>query len=151
MHLEVDIYRVERPRIQPVPYPKKAKPGDAGFDLMAHIEDSLIILPGDATLIPTGIRIHINSDDVFGAIYPRSGLGHKEGLVLGNGTGIIDSGYTGEVKVSLLNRSSSSKVIHPYDRIAQLVFQRHVRVEWTPVDELALTDRGDGGFGHTGC
>lgn len=132
------------------PLPGYAKSGDAGVDLRAMIDSPLTLQPGEAKLLPTGLSVHVADPGFFGAIYPRSGRGHKEGLVLGNSTGIIDSAYTGPLMVSLLNRSKEPRTIQPGDRIAQLVIQPVVQAEFEIVDEHEDTERACGGFGSTG-
>ena len=131
--------------------PKRGTVGSAGFDLKAYSEDSICIYPGKVELIRTGIAISIKDPGVVGMLFPRSGAGHSKGLVLGNLTGIIDSDYQGEIKVSAWNRSNKSILILPGDRIAQIVFTYMPTVEFVPVKEFsAETERGSGGFGHTG-
>lgn len=132
------------------PLPEYATPGDAGMDLRAMVDEPLTMQPGDTVLVPTGLSIHIADPAFFGAIYPRSGLGHKAGVVLGNGTGIIDSVYTGPLMVSLFNRGREAQVVQPGDRIAQLVIQPVVQATFEIVSEHEDTARGGGGFGSTG-
>ena len=106
--------------------------------------------PGDTKLIPTGLAIHIADNNLAAVLLPRSGLGHKHGLVLGNLTGLIDSDYQGQVYISCWNRSNASYVIQPGERIAQMVFIPVERVEFDVVQDFETTDRGEGGFGHSG-
>lgn len=133
-----------------IPLPSYATSGSAGMDLPACIDTPLELSPNACELIPSGIAIHISDPHMAGFIYPRSGLGHKHGIVLGNLVGVIDSDYQGEVKVSCWNRSSSSYTIQPGERIAQLVIAPVTPVNLQIVDEFTTTNRGEGGFGHTG-
>lgn len=130
-----------------------ATPGRAGIDLRACIDEKLTIKPGECVLIPSGIAIHINDPQYAAFIFPRSGLGHKHGLVLGNLTGVIDSDYQGQIMVSLWNRNqnlSDCVTINPMDRIAQLVIAPVIRPKFEMVSEFdADTARGVGGFGST--
>lgn len=132
------------------PLPQYATPGAAGMDLRACLDEHLRIEPGEAQLIPTGIAIHINDPHLAAVLLPRSGLGHKHGIVLGNLVGLIDSDYQGQVFVSLWNRGQSSFVVEPGDRIAQMVFVPIVPVAFDIVDEFKESQRGPGGFGHSG-
>lgn len=120
------------------------------MDLRACLERSLTIEPGETELIPTGFAMHMQDDSLAAVLLPRSGLGHKHGIVLGNLVGLIDSDYQGQVFVSCWNRSQTGFVVEPGDRIAQMVFLPVVQVEWERVDEFDSSDRGGGGFGHTG-
>ncbi len=130
--------------------PAYATDGSAGMDLRACIDDELILQPGDTQLIPTGMAIHIASPNLAAVILPRSGLGHKHGIVLGNLVGLIDSDYQGQLFVSCWNRGKESFTIATGDRIAQLVFVPVVQTEFQIVKEFAQSDRAEGGFGHTG-
>lgn len=130
--------------------PQRATEGSAGVDLRACIQQSLTLQPGGCELIPSGIAIHIENPSMAGFIYPRSGLGHKHGLVLGNLVGVIDSDYQGEVKVSCWNRSDQSYTIEPGERIAQLIIAPIVPVSLQVVDAFQTTHRGEQGFGHSG-
>lgn len=130
--------------------PTYATSGSAALDLRAAIDASLTLEPGDCQLIPSGLSIHVEDPSLCAMILPRSGLGHKHGLVLGNGTGLIDADYQGALMISMFNRSQSAYTIEPGDRIAQLVILPIVRVSLEVVDEFAASDRGEGGFGHTG-
>jgi dUTP pyrophosphatase len=132
------------------PLPDYATPGSAGLDLRACVEDVLEIAPGETRLIPTGFAMHMQDADLAAVILPRSGLGHKHGIVLGNLVGLIDSDYQGQVFVSCWNRSSETFRVEPGARIAQLVFLPVVRARWERVVEFETSDRGGGGFGHTG-
>lgn len=130
--------------------PTYATPGDAGLDLRACIEQPLTIEPGQVELVPTGVAIHLADPSLAGLILPRSGLGHKQGLVLGNGTGLIDSPYQGQLMVSVWNRSQKAFTINPLDRIAQYVVVPVVQVQLNIVDEFEASERGEGGFGSSG-
>tara|TARA_B100000949_G_C14285777_1_gene454104 strand:- start:2235 stop:2684 length:450 start_codon:yes stop_codon:yes gene_type:complete len=130
--------------------PKFGSEGAAGIDLRASIDKSLIIKSGDTILIPTGISIYIQNKQHAALILPRSGLGHKHGIVLGNLVGLIDSDYQGELLVSCWNRSKSEFTIEPYDRIAQLIFISVDRPKLTLVDAFESSERGDSGFGSSG-
>ena len=132
------------------PLPDYATPGSAGLDLRACVEDILDIAAGETRLIPTGFAMHMQEADLAAVILPRSGLGHKHGIVLGNLVGLIDSDYQGQVFVSCWNRSAETFRVEPGARIAQLVFLPVVRARWERVEEFETSDRGGGGFGHTG-
>ena len=132
------------------PLPDYATAHSAGLDLRAMLDQALTLQPGDCQLIPTGMAIHIGDASVCAHILPRSGLGHKQGLVLGNGVGLIDADYQGPLMVSLWNRGGSSQTIQPGDRIAQLVFMPVLRVQFRQVETFVESERGTGGFGHTG-
>ncbi|MGD2130091.1 MAG: dUTP diphosphatase [Lysobacterales bacterium] len=132
------------------PLPDYATPGSAGMDLRACVDGTLTIDPGETRLIPTGFAMHMQDTDLAAVILPRSGLGHKHGIVLGNLVGLIDSDYQGQVFVSCWNRSDSAFSIEPGARIAQLAFLPVVQVQWERVDDFKTSDRGGGGFGHTG-
>lgn len=132
------------------PLPHYATDGSAGLDLRACLDEHLRIEPGEAHLIPSGIAIHIADPELAAVLVPRSGLGHKRGVVLGNLVGLIDSDYQGQVMVSIWNRGQHNVVIEPGDRIAQMVFVPIRRVEFEIVDDFDTTLRNDGGFGHTG-
>ncbi|HEX9625557.1 MAG TPA: dUTP diphosphatase [Acidiferrobacterales bacterium] len=132
------------------PLPRFATEGSAGVDLCACLDEHLRIEPGEAHLIPTGIAIHIEDRHIAAMLLPRSGLGHKHGIVLGNLVGLIDSDYQGQVMVSCWNRGHEHFVVEPGDRIAQMVFVPVVQAEFEVVDEFAPSRRGGGGFGHSG-
>jgi dUTP pyrophosphatase len=132
------------------PLPDYATAGSAGMDLRACVETTLTLAPGETRLIPTGFAMHMQDSGLAAVILPRSGLGHKHGIVLGNLVGLIDSDYQGQVFVSCWNRSGSPFVIEPGARIAQLVFLPVVKARWERVEDFETSDRGGGGFGHTG-
>jgi deoxyuridine 5'-triphosphate nucleotidohydrolase len=132
------------------PLPAYATDGSAGLDLRACIDAPLLLEPGRAELIPTGLAIHVADPALAAVILPRSGLGHKHGLVLGNLVGLIDSDYQGPLMVSCWNRGIAAYTIQPGERIAQLVVVPVVQVELEVVEDFTATDRGAGGFGHTG-
>ena len=139
------------PRIgDSIPLPHYATDGSAGLDMRACIDEALTVDPGETTLIPTGLAIHIGDASLAAVLLPRSGLGHKHGLVLGNLTGLIDSDYQGQVFISCWNRSAKSYSVQPGERIAQMVFVAVEQVEFSVVDEFGDSDRGSGGFGHSG-
>ncbi len=133
-----------------IPLPTYATAGSAGMDLRACVEEPLQIAPGETVLIPTGISIYIQDSGLAATILPRSGLGHKHGIVLGNLVGLIDSDYQGPLMVSLWNRSNKEYQVNVGDRIAQLVLVPIIQTEFEIVKEFTATDRGAGGFGHTG-
>ena len=133
-----------------IPLPTYATDGSAGLDLRACLDQTLEIKPGETHLIPTGIAIHIADPNLAAVILPRSGLGHKHGVVLGNLVGLIDSDYQGQLFISCWNRASAAFTIESGDRIAQLVVVPVVQAEFQIVDEFHTSDRSEGGFGHTG-
>ncbi|KZX83958.1 deoxyuridine 5'-triphosphate nucleotidohydrolase [Oleiphilus sp. HI0009] len=133
-----------------IPLPSYATQGSAGVDLRACLDESINLEPGQTTLIPTGLAIYIEDPQLAATILPRSGLGHKHGIVLGNLVGLIDSDYQGELMVSCWNRGNTTFCIEPGERIAQLVVLPVVQVEFNLVDEFKESDRGTGGFGSTG-
>ena len=130
--------------------PAYATPGSAGLDLRACVDAPLVIAPGQTVLIPTGLALHIADPALAAMILPRSGLGHKHGIVLGNLVGLIDSDYQGPLMVSCWNRSSTPFTIAPLERIAQLVIVPVVQAVFRRVDGFGASQRGDGGFGSTG-
>lgn len=130
--------------------PAYATPGSAGLDLRACIEHVLTLHPGETELIPTGIAIHIATPELAALVLPRSGLGHKHGIVLGNLVGLIDSDYQGQLYVSCWNRSKTPFILNPLERIAQLVIVPVERVGFNVVDDFGESERGEGGFGSTG-
>ena len=133
-----------------IPLPHYATDGAAGLDLRACLDEHLHIAPGETHLVPTGFAIHMADPDVAAVLLPRSGLGHKHGIVLGNLVGLIDSDYQGQVFVSVWNRGQEAFTIEPGDRIAQMVFVPVLRADFHVVDEFEASTRGAGGFGHTG-
>lgn len=132
------------------PLPDYATEGSAGMDLRACVADTLTLAPGDVSLVPSGLAIHLDDPGLAAVLLPRSGLGHKHGLVLGNLVGLIDSDYQGEVKISCWNRADQPIAIEPGQRIAQLVIVPVVQMALQPVDEFTPSERGEGGIGHTG-
>jgi dUTP pyrophosphatase len=132
------------------PLPEYATAGAAGVDMRACIEAPLEVAPGETHLIPTGIALHIQDSDVAAMLLPRSGLGHKHGIVLGNLVGLIDSDYQGQVFVSCWNRGNDSFTIQPGDRIAQMIFVPVLRAEFETVASFEESARGEGGFRHSG-
>ena len=148
MTLSID-YKILNPLIKEH-IPTYASEGSAGLDLRACINDPLVINPGKTELIPTGISIFIKDPGYAGLILPRSGLGHKHGIVLGNLVGLIDSDYQGELFISTWNRGTSSFTINSLDRIAQLVIVPVSQATFNLVSDYSKSDRGDGGFGSTG-
>lgn len=132
------------------PLPAYATPGSAGLDLRACLDQTLTLEPGQTVLIPTGISIFIGDANLCATILPRSGLGHKHGIVLGNLVGLIDSDYQGPLMVSMWNRGQQTFSIEPGDRIAQLVFMPVVQAEFKLVESFDTSERGEGGFGHSG-
>ena len=132
------------------PLPAYATDASAGLDLRAALDAPLALAPGEAHLVPSGLAIHLGDPGLCAVILPRSGLGHKHGIVLGNGTGLIDADYQGPLMISVWNRGASAFVIEPGDRIAQLVVLPIVRATLRVVDTFADSARGAGGFGHTG-
>ena len=139
------------PRIgDSIPLPHYATDGSAGLDMRACIDEALTVEPGETSLIPTGLAIHIDDASLAAVLLPRSGLGHKHGLVLGNLTGLIDSDYQGQVFISCWNRGAKSYSVQPGERIAQMVFVAVEQVDFNVVDEFGDSGRGSGGFGHSG-
>jgi dUTP pyrophosphatase len=132
------------------PLPRYGTVGAAGLDLVACLNGSLTLKPGETQLIPTGIAIHIGDPGLAAMLLPRSGLGHKHGIVLGNLVGLIDSDYQGQIFVSCWNRGQTTFTIEPGDRIAQMVFVPVTQAEFEIVQDFAESQRGAGGFGHTG-
>ncbi|BDY03078.1 MULTISPECIES: dUTP diphosphatase [unclassified Ferrimonas] len=132
------------------PLPEYATPGSAGMDLRAMVDEPLVLEPGQSQLVPTGMAIHIGDASLAATILPRSGMGHKKGIVLGNLVGLIDSDYQGPLMCSLWNRSSQTVTIEPGERVAQLVFLPVVQAAFTQVESFDASERGEGGFGHSG-
>jgi dUTP pyrophosphatase len=139
------------PRIgESIPLPHYATDGSAGLDMRACIDEPLAVEPGDTVLVPSGIAIHIGDAGLAAVLLPRSGLGHKHGLVLGNLTGLIDSDYQGQVFISIWNRGQKRYDIEPGERIAQMVFVPVEQVRFDVVESFDDSSRGEGGFGHSG-
>ena len=147
MH-RIDV-KILDPRLNDTP-PHYATPGSAGLDLRACIAEPLDIQPGKTVLVPTGMAIHLADPGLAAMILPRSGLGHKHGIVLGNLVGLIDSDYQGELMVSVWNRGQQGFLLNPLDRIAQLVVVPVLQVAFNVVSDFSASDRGEGGFGSTG-
>ncbi|TAM44594.1 MAG: dUTP diphosphatase [Gammaproteobacteria bacterium] len=132
------------------PLPRYATGGSAGMDLYACLDEHLHVEPGQTHLVPTGIAIHIGDANLAAVLLPRSGLGHKHGIVLGNLVGLIDSDYQGQIFVSVWNRGQAPFTIEPGDRICQMMFVPVVQADFEIVDDFEASHRGAGGFGHTG-
>ena len=130
--------------------PHYATPGSAGLDLRACLDAAVVLAPGQTTLIPTGLSIHIGDPGLCAMLLPRSGLGHKHGIVLGNLVGLIDSDYQGPLMVSCWNRGATPFTIEPMERIAQMAIVPVVQARFRRVDSFATSERGEGGFGSTG-
>ncbi|MGC1063310.1 dUTP diphosphatase [Pantoea agglomerans] len=150
MMKKIDVKILDQRVGKEFPLPTYATSGSAGLDLRACIDDVLDIAPGTTTLVPTGLAIHIADPDLAAVILPRSGLGHKHGIVLGNLVGLIDSDYQGQLMVSVWNRGQESFSLQPGDRMAQLVFVPVVQAEFNLVEDFDASLRGEGGFGHSG-
>jgi dUTP pyrophosphatase len=135
---------------QQIPLPEHATNGSAGVDLRACLDEELLIKPGETHLIGTGIAIHIADQGFAAMLLPRSGLGHKHGIVLGNLVGLIDSDYQGELKVSCWNRGDTEFTVKPGERICQMIIVPVVQASYEIVEEFDASERGAGGFGHTG-
>jgi dUTP pyrophosphatase len=146
MNIDIKILN-ERMRDQ---LPQYATPGSAGLDLRACIEAPLTLEPGETKLVPTGLAIHVADPGYAALILPRSGLGHKHGIVLGNLVGLIDSDYQGELMISTWNRGHTTFTLNPLERLAQLVIVPVVQAKFNIVDDFAASERGAGGFGSTG-
>ncbi|CAM3648979.1 dUTP diphosphatase [Xenorhabdus thuongxuanensis] len=150
MMKKIDV-KILDPRIgQEFPLPTYATPGSAGLDLRACLDNAVELAPGQTELLPTGIAIHIADEQLAAVILPRSGLGHKHGVVLGNLVGLIDSDYQGQLMVSVWNRGDKTFTIEPGERIAQMVFVPVVQAEFNLVTDFETSQRGSGGFGHSG-
>ncbi|RUO76044.1 dUTP diphosphatase [Idiomarina seosinensis] len=133
-----------------IPLPEYATAGSAGMDLRACLDQPLTVAPGESVLVGTGIAMYIGDPSLAATLLPRSGLGHKKGIVLGNLVGLIDSDYQGELKISVWNRSQQNYTIEPGERIAQLVIVPVVQAQLEVVEHFTETERGSGGFGHSG-
>lgn len=143
--------KIQIKKINPnVQLPEYATIGSAGLDLRADIQEPIQLIAGQTILIPTGLAIYINDPSLAAVLLPRSGLGHKHGIVLGNLVGLIDSDYQGQLFVSCWNRGNFDFIINPGERIAQMVFVPVAQVSFDVVDEFIQTQRGEGGFGHSG-
>ncbi|WP_166295760.1 dUTP diphosphatase [Photorhabdus tasmaniensis] len=150
MMKKIDV-KILDPRIgQKFPLPTYATPGSAGLDLRACLDNAVELAPGQTELLPTGLAIHIGDEQLAAVILPRSGLGHKHGVVLGNLVGLIDSDYQGQLMVSVWNRGDKTFTIEPGERIAQMVFVPVVQTEFNLVEDFETSKRGNGGFGHSG-
>jgi dUTP pyrophosphatase len=147
MHTEVEL-KILHPKMAGQ-LPAYATPGSAGLDLRACLDEAAILQPGDTLLVPTGLAVHLSNPDYAAMLLPRSGLGHKQGIVLGNLVGLIDSDYQGELKVSLWNRGQEAFTVEPMARIAQMVIVPVVQAAFKVVEEFAQSERGEGGFGST--
>lgn len=147
---QLQVKRLDHRLGRDFPMPERATAGSAGIDLRAMIDAPLELGPGQCELLPSGLAIYIADPNLAGLILPRSGLGHKYGIVLGNGTGLIDSDYQGELKVSVWNRAASAYTIEPGERIAQFVLVPVVAATLAIVDDFEDSARGTGGFGSTG-
>jgi dUTP pyrophosphatase len=146
MKIDIKILN-ERMRDQ---FPHYATPGSAGLDLRACIEAPLMLEPGETKLVPTGLAIHVADPGYAALILPRSGLGHKHGIVLGNLVGLIDSDYQGELMISTWNRGNTTFTLNPLERLAQLVIVPVVQAQFNIVEDFEASERGEGGFGSTG-
>jgi len=133
-----------------IPFPEYATEGSAGLDLRACLDSSVTLSPGETCLIPTGLSIYVEDPSLAAMLLPRSGLGHKHGIVLGNLVGLIDSDYQGQLMVSCWNRGSDSFTVEVGERIAQMIVVPVVQVEFDIVEQFSESDRGEGGFGSTG-
>ena len=147
---QIEVKILDRRLGNVIPLPEYATDGSAGMDLRACIGEPLMMEPGQTELIPTGLAMHIADPQLAAVILPRSGLGHKHGIVLGNLVGLIDSDYQGQLYVSCWNRSEKPFEINVGDRIAQLVFVPVAKAQWAIVEDFDTSDRAEGGFGHTG-
>lgn len=148
--MKVQVKVLDKRLGQEWPMPTYATVGSAGLDLRACVEEVTVIEPGQTVLVKTGLSIYIEDTNFAGLILPRSGLGHKHGIVLGNLVGLIDSDYQGELMVSVWNRSQTAFTLEPGERLAQYVLVPVIQAEFDLVEEFVATERGAGGFGHTG-
>lgn len=150
MMKKIDV-KILDPRIgQEFPLPTYATPGSAGLDLRACLDSAIVLEPGQTTLLPTGLAIHIADPSLAAMMLPRSGLSHKHGIVLGNLVGLIDSDYQGQLMVSIWNRGQTTFTIEPGERVAQMIIVPVVQAEFNLVEDFDATERGEGGFGHSG-
>ena len=147
MH-KLDVRVLDSRLLDQLPY--YATPGSAGLDLRACIDTPITLKPGDSTLVPSGIAIHLDNPKYAAIVLPRSGLGHKHGIVLGNLVGLIDSDYQGQIFVSVWNRGQAEFTIQPMERIAQMIVVPVLQVEFNVVPDFVASARGEGGFGSTG-
>ncbi|MFB6421811.1 MAG: dUTP diphosphatase [Candidatus Malihini olakiniferum] len=150
MMKKIDVKILDSRIGQEFPLPNYATTGSAGLDLRACIDERIDLSAGETTLVPTGIVIYISDPELAAVILPRSGLGHKHGIVLGNLVGLIDSDYQGQLMVSAWNRSQKDFTIEPGERLAQMVFFSVVQAEFNIVNDFIGTERGEGGFSHSG-
>lgn len=150
MKKKIDIKILDARIGQQFPLPTYATPGSAGLDLRACLDSAIALAPGDTTLLPTGLAIHIADPSLAALILPRSGLGHKHGIVLGNLVGLIDSDYQGQLMISVWNRGQTTFTIEPGERVAQLILVPVVQADFNLVESFEDSARGDGGFGHSG-
>lgn len=150
MMKKIDVKVLDSRIGQDFPLPTYATPGSAGLDLCACLDGAVKLIPGETMLLPTGLAIHITDANLAAVILPRSGLGHKYGVVLGNLVGLIDSDYQGQLMISIWNRGQAPFIIEPGDRIAQMVFMPVVQAEFNLVEEFDGSKRGTGSFGHSG-
>ena len=146
----IDVKIIDQRVLDDFGIPSYQTDGSAGIDLKACINETIDLAPGETELIPSGIAIHISDPNLAAVILPRSGLGHKHGLVLGNLVGLIDSDYQGQIFISCWNRGNTSALIEPGLRLAQMVFVPVQQVEFRIVEDFGVSQRGEGGFGHTG-
>lgn len=147
---EIELKILDKRIGEEFPLPEYATTGSAGMDLRACLDETLLLKPGQTELIPTGLAIHIGDESLAAVILPRSGLGHKHGIVLGNLVGLIDSDYQGQLFVSCWNRGQNEFQVEPGERIAQLMFVPVIQAKFKLVDNFDESERGHGGFGHTG-
>ncbi|PLK58764.1 deoxyuridine 5'-triphosphate nucleotidohydrolase [Candidatus Palibaumannia cicadellinicola] len=150
MMKKIDIKILDHRIGDSVSLPTYATPGSAGLDLRACIDNPIVLAPGETTIIPTGLSVHIADTSLAGVILPRSGLGHKHGIVLGNLVGLIDSDYQGPLMVSVWNRGQKTFTIEPSERMAQIVFVQIVQADFNLVQVFNTSERGQKGFGHSG-
>ncbi|TCL05547.1 MULTISPECIES: dUTP diphosphatase [Sodalis] len=150
MKKKIDVKILDRRIGEQFPLPAYATEGSAGLDLRACLDSAVVLAPGETTLVPTGLAVHIADPALAAVILPRSGLGHKHGIVLGNLVGLIDSDYQGPLMVSVWNRGQQVFTIEPGERLAQMVFVPVVQVDFNVVDDFTASERGEGGFGHSG-